>query len=127
MAYVNFNHFNYRFILATSISAIVWTAPPVWAHAPEYHVPSEQSEPEEASSPATAKPTPDATPNLSEQETTAPTTTCTEDTCATDLQLSPGEKKSAYRLPTGEFVLLLLAIGPFMMVGIKQRLHHHHK
>ena len=104
MPYVNFN---YLFILAASLSAIVCTANPVWAHAPEYHVPSE---PEQASPPATAKPTSEPTPNFSEQETSIETST--------------------FRLPppkTGECLLGLLAIGPFMMVAIKQRWQHHHK
>lgn len=104
MPYVNFN---YLFIFAASLSAIVSTASPVWAHAPEYHVPSEQLEPEEASPPATAQPTSEPTPNFSEQETLIETSTFT---------LPPPK--------TGEFVLGLLAIGPFMMVAIKQQLHH---
>lgn len=115
----------YRSLLAASTIAIVWTAP-VWAHAPEYHAPSEQ---EEVSSPAPRlNPTPESTPNSSESETNSQTKICTaEETCSTDLQTSPAEKKSASSLPTDEFVLLLLAIGPFVMVSFKQRWQHNHK
>lgn len=115
MGYLNFK---YRFIRAASVSAIVWTASPVWPHAPEYHAPSE---PEEVSTPTQGNPT-------SEPDTTSETTTCTtEATCSTDREPSPAEKISASSLPTGEFVLLLLAAAPSILVGFKQRWQQQNK
>jgi hypothetical protein len=115
MGYLNFND---RSILAARVSAIVCTASPVWAHAPEYHAPSAA---QEASTSTDSQPTP-------ESETTSETTTCTtKETCGTDPEPNSAEKKSAYRWPIGEFVLVLLAAGPFIMVEFKQRWQHHHQ
>jgi len=108
----------YRSLLVASSIAILSTVSPVWAHAPEYHAPSAA---QEESTSTESQPTP-------ESETTSETKPCTtEATCDTDPETNLTEKKSAYSLPIGEFVLVLLAAGPFIMVEFKQRWQHNHK